>query len=144
MPTVLTRKNVLIIGLLNASNTFTASINNVQFAPDELIIHSVAWYDGGSGSGNFILSSNLVDNQQMFSIPTTYDTYNSQNAANGVLAPTPYNALWPLNITFDIKKNIQGTYNFTCVDTANGVASVLTGTLVMQCEFVKYNNKNPY
>ena len=122
-------KTITVSGNIgNNANTFSAYIN-VEFIPDEIILKYVAKYDDDQAASDLldIISSDLIDNQVIFSYPSSMALYEMCN--------TP----------FRNQKPIQGLYTFTITQIDGSLPSnfaSFNSFYSFTFLFVKYKHKN--
>ncbi len=112
------RRNITVGANLTGNNTFNINIFNVSFIPDEVIVRQITYQNDPAApvAESFAIWTDLVGDY----IGSFFD--------GSTCSP---------NITYDLKRSVQGYYNFK-VHTTAGVVPALTGKLFLHLEFVRY------
>lgn len=121
-----TRQNFIIFQDLSAGQvtSFTQTIN-ITFTPNEMIVKSFSWIDSVSTSHACKINTNLIDTGDLLSFVVGDSTNNS----------TP--CIIPLDLHFNITKQINSIYNFQFLK-ADGTVAPVRGLLCIHLEFIKY------
>ena len=135
MPKIKARRNFIIsatvvstVGPPKVLPKFDSKIN-IPFIPDEMIVKSFSFIDHGSAMATpfVIINTNLIDtgNLMGFCVATADNNFNTN--------------LVPLDLHFDIKKAVNGTYTFNLL-SSNGdyIPDVINGSLIIHLEFISY------
>jgi hypothetical protein len=127
------RKNVLITNTIaDGSTSFTASIKNVSFIPDAVIVRMIGYNSAlALPHGTTVVTGfSAYPDNRVVNISTNLvdDTYIGCVTDVGVCMS---------NLIFTINKPINGIYLFS-LTTPDGVAFNLVGDLSIFLEFVKF------
>ena len=108
-------------GAGTAVGGFTFNISNVAFQPDTLIVKSIEFVDGGTGTEHVVLLySDLVGNRPLLS-------FANANASYFIKTKDVYH---PFNVI------LQGTFTFNYIEVNNTQVS-LDGDICIELEFSK-------
>jgi hypothetical protein len=111
------RKNVIVSTTFNTVSTFTATINNVEFIPDEVIIRGI----------NYSPAINEVGITQLYT-----------DMVSDVIGTFFQNFYIKPDLTFTLRKPIAGLYTFTIRTVAGNAYAGRNGDIAIHLEFVKY------
>lgn len=128
------RKNILIrYENIDTPTSFTKTINNVDFIPDEMIVKNISFAAPLS-----LLTGTSADHD--FGLGA--DPYNRivciwTNLVNDYIATFTDNGNCKSNAHYQIKKLVKGTYIFNLTDINNNPFD-WNGDITIELEFVKY------
>lgn len=110
-------KNIIISTAFNAVSSFNATISNVNFIPDVVIIRGISYNPVANEVGITKIYSNLVSD------------YIGSFFQNFFIKP---------DLTFILKKPVLGTYTFQFQTVDNVAEAGRVGDISIHLEFVKY------
>lgn len=106
---------------------FTKSINNLKFKPDYVKVKQLSMLNDPASTleGIFILTSDLVDYQPLFSVAFSATTTDNQSYTT------------QLNNKFILSRDVNGTFTFYWTDSGDASISPI-GNVSFILEFGKY------
>ena len=145
MPIVEQKQNVMVSVSLNNIDSFTYLIS-IPFIADEVIVKGAQiFYNSAGFFGDInnivcIISSDLVDNQNLCYVPLQNEIYSSNTAltADQIVIPAAFSAP-NLTFQFHTPKKINSSFNFY-LKKINSSSYSLTGAVMLMLEFVKYKH----
>lgn len=139
MSSIEVRKNIVITKsfAVNQPSNFSYNIN-IPFQPDQMIITGYSWSETGlSTTVVCSINSDLTNYDRFFNFTTMKDIFLNGGGLNKVLT----NKFQPLNMVFEINKQVSGAYYFNCLNVIGEppfLQAILDGTLSIYMTFVKY------
>lgn len=116
------RKNIIISTTFNNVSSFTATINTVDFIPDEVVIKGI----------NYSPVINEVGITQLYC-----------DMVSDVIGTFFQNFYIKPDLTFTLRKPIKGLYTFTIRTVLGNAYNGRNGDITIHLEFLKYKKDMP-